>query len=203
MAAAMNDIVRVIHNQSLAGQTVQNVYFYRVVTLTGLEGAYLEVVRDWFLDEVLPPIQVMQSTALTYIGLNIQNVTNGIDFLDYAFVQPYGGTVVNDTLPPYATYTFRLIRETLVTRNGYKRFAGVFENAQNNGVLNPAYAAPINDIAVALAADIQPPPSIVPLLAPVIVRKDSTGVITAVNDVGGSDFRGIGTQNTRKIGYGS
>lgn len=202
MAAALNDVIRVTVNQTQNGQLVQNVYHYQVVTLTGLEGPYLEVVRDWMLDEVLPPIVEIQAAALNYDTMLIQNVTNGIDFLEYAWSTPYFGAQSVDALPPNSTYTFRLIRETLATRHGYKRFAGVAENMQANGVWTGS-ASLLTDVEEALAADIQPAPSIVPLLAPVIVRKDAEGVITAVNNIGSSDFRGIGTQNTRKIGRGS
>ncbi len=202
MAAALNDVVRVTVNQKQAGQTVLNVYHYQVVTLTGLDDGYLEVVRDWMLNEVIPPVLAIQNQALAYHSMLIQNVTNGIDFLEYAWSPPAGGAGTGDVLPPYATYTFRLLRETLATRHGYKRFAGVNEGSQNNGT-SLVSAAEIAAIEDALAADIQPAPSIVPLLAPVIVRKDATGAIMAVNNVGGCDFRGIGTQNTRKIGRGS
>jgi hypothetical protein len=202
VAAALNDVIKVVANQRQNGQLVQNVYHYQVVTLTGLEGPYLEIVRDWMINEVLPPILVIQSSQLVYESLFIINMSNGVDFLEHTFSPNLPGEGEVNVLPPYATMTFRLIRETLATRNGYKRFAGVPENIQQNGVYigSEAFLTPIEE---ALAADIQPAPSIIPLFAPVIVRRGASGTIEAVNNIGASDFRGIGTQNTRKIGRGA
>lgn len=202
MAAAQNDIIRVIVNQRQAGQVIQNVYFYRVVTLTGLADDYLSLVADWMVNEVFPPIRNIQAAQLTYENINITNVTNGIDFYDRVFSPALAGLSPGDAMPPNVTYTFRLLRETLATRHGYKRFAGVDETLQSNGLYIGSENA-TGAIQEALAADIQPAPSIIPLLEPVIVRKDAAGAISAVNSVGASDFRGIGTQNTRKIGRGS
>ncbi len=201
MAAALNDIIRVTVNQRQKNQLVQNVFHYQVVTLTGLTGEYLEVVRDWMLNEVIPPVRAIQSWGLVYTGMLIQNVSNEIDFLEYTWATPLPGAQENQPLPPNSVYTFRLQRETLVTRHGYKRFSGVSEALQDNGDFTGS-AALLTAIQEALAADIQPAPSVIPLLAPVIVKKSTAGAILAVNNIGGSDFRGIGTQNTRKVGRG-
>lgn len=202
MAAELNDVVRIIVSQTQNGQTVQNVFWYRVVAATGLAYDYLEVVRDWMLNEVLPPIWNLQSDGLVYVTMNIQNVTNGIDFLDHVFSPTEQPANTGDYMPPFVTYTFRLLRETLATRHGYKRFAGVREVNVANGVsvLNPVDYEPVED---ALGADIQPAPSLIPLLEPVIVRRSTAGTIVAVNSVSAGQYRGIGTQNTRKIGRGS
>lgn len=201
MAASMGDVIRVIVNQTQAGQTIQNVYHYQVVTLTGLEGDYLQVVIDWVVNEVIPPVAALQSDALEYVSVFAINVTNNVDFKEQSLLGS-AGAITGDAMPPNVTYTFRLIRETLATRHGYKRFAGVPESKQSNGSIQAVTDTQITAITDALAADIQPAPSVVPLLAPVIVRKSATGTVVAVNNVGSADFRGIGTQNTRKIGRG-
>ncbi len=201
MAANLNDVIQMTVIQEQAGQQVLNVYHYQVVTLTGLDGDYLQVLIDHFNDEIKPQIVALQSNALAYKGIRVVNLTNGVDFLEYTYPASTTGQVATDALPPNVTYTFRLLRETLATRHGYKRFSGVAESMQNNGVFAGNQAI-IDNLRGELASDVQPAPSVVPLMAPVIVRKDATGAVIAVNNIGGSDFRGIGTQNTRKIGRG-
>lgn len=202
MAASNGDVVRVTVNQRQDGEVVQNIYHYQVVTLTGLGGDYLEIVRDWMINEVLAAVRGIQTASLKYENLFIQNVTNGIDFIDHTFVDVTGTQGAVETLPSFVTLTFRLLRETLATRHGYKRYAGIPE-AWTSGNTFVGLGSSIDLVRTKLYADIQPAPSVVPLLAPVIVRKDATGAITAINNVGGADFRGIGSQNTRKAGRGS
>ena len=202
MAAALNDIVQVVVRQTMSGQEILNRYWFRVVALTGLGEGYLEIVRDHMLTVIIPAVRAIQGANLQYHGIDIVNFTNGIDFLNHVISPFLPGSVPQQSLPPNVNWTFRLLRETRATRHGYKRFSGVPETLQEQGM--PLLDAGLRTaIETALAQDIQPAPSVIPLLAPVIVRLGAGGVVEAVNDIRAAEFRLIGTQNTRKIGRGS
>jgi len=120
------------------------------------------------------------------------------------------GTDGNPSLPPYATWTFKLVRPSSTYRHGFKRFAGVGENSQDNGIIQSGTVTAINAVASALAATLNPvnPSSGVAgggLATPVITRQEQNGMpvrpvlvdnpVTVVFDL-------IGTQNSRKYGAG-
>lgn len=202
MAASQGDIIQITDVQVQKGQQVLNVYNYEVVTLTGLADNYLEVIADWYEEVGLAAVRGIQSSSLVHIGLRVINYTTGIDFLERPLAN-LAGVRPAPVLPPNVCWTFRLLRETRATRHGWKRYAGVAEQDQNNGDNEGLGAAQLDPVLNFLAADFQPAPSVVPLLAPVIVRKNALGEVVAKNNIGAAEYRHIGTQNTRKIGRGS
>lgn len=203
MAAALGDIIRITDRQRYLVQQVLNVYFYRVTSLTGLTGDYLGVFATNFQGAVLDPVKELQVEALTHESLYLENLTNGIDISEVTDGFPQTGEYGNvDGMPPFVSYGFQLVRESRVTRNGYKRFGGVPEAAVDAGVYvgDPAL---ITDVENGLGADLQA--GLVTYAEPVILKHPFTVPLVAPEyaSISAGLYKGIGSQNTRKFGRGA
>ncbi len=88
-----------------------------------------------------------------------------------------------------------------MTRNGYKRFAGLSEaNVSGNTLVG--LDTPVANLQTALAADIML--SVVSVAEPVIVKRPIVAPVTSYlySSIGSATFRSVGTQNSRKAGRG-
>jgi len=184
------------------GQQVLNVYYYRVNGVTPLADPYLEAMSNWFETTVLPAVIAIQSDALSHVSREWRNLTNGADLYTNTSVVPGGiSTPSAGNSPSYVSAGFILRRESLVTRNGYKRFAGIPESQimGNTWVQSPTEIAALEE---ALASDIFV--SLVTIAEPVIVKRPIVVPVTEYDyaSIGSAQFRGLGTQNTRKAGRG-
>ena len=200
MAAALGDLIRIVDNQTYLNEPLMNVYWYRVTSVTGFTDDGYEAMADWFVDTVVDPVRAIQSDGLLHTTLQVVNMTNGIDFFEENINLP--GTIASGTgedAPSNLSYGFRLIRESLVTRNGYKRFAGVVDGGMdgNDIALNPTDVTAIED---ALSADVVI--GIATLAEPVIVKHPvgsppvASYLYSSIGDAVVAAH--VGTQNTRK-----
>lgn len=187
----------------MLSQQVLNVYYYRVTSITGLTDAAYAAFDAWFTANLITPIKAIQVSALVHTAIQIRNLTNGLDYYENAYsVAGTRATTTTSVLPPNVTHTFRLVRESLATRNGYKRYAGVDEQDITSGtsILSSTLS---NAIIAALKMDYIS--GAVTLAEPVIPKRPivvPTGSYV-YSSIGDAQYRGIGTQNTRKIGRGS
>lgn len=188
----------------LLGQECLNVFHYRQTSATAVDNssedlidAYREVVRDPILT-----IQASQYTLERYEAANISVV--GPDFYALSEPAPLAGGRVGDVISSFQAWGFRYNRATRLSRNGWKRIAGVIEADSTNGVLNPAINALINAAAAAMAIDITGTLYNVSF-EPVIYRAvpTSTGQLPGAFPINGVNYVRITTQNTRKVGRGS
>lgn len=157
-------------------------------------------------DAVYEHILLCTSVNVRYTGGLWKNLSDPTEI--GSFIIPGGviGAGGGDALPPYSSYSFLLRRLNATTRNGHKRFAGIPENAQANGI---AISSIIDELE--LAADVfgnpidiefASPSTLTLTLAPRIVRKNAAGAMTLSQPVLSAEYTGIGTQNTRKYGRG-
>lgn len=202
MTVATGDFLQLIARQLHANQQILNVFYYKWIA-TGQSGvAYLTNFMDTFETNIRFNLLGVQATSLTWTGLSVRNLTNGIDLAERAYDPAIPGSIAGDHMPPFVTNTFRLNRVNLLVRNGYKRFGGVPEAHQNGGISSMPTANQTN-IKAALLMDL--PISATPSLRPVILRRPLPLLVPqghAHSEVGSVDFRGIGSQNTRKFGRG-
>jgi len=203
VAATLGDLIQIIDEQSYLGEKVLNIYYYRIITIAGLGSDYLELVADWFEDNVIAAVVQEQIGQLSHDLISTRNLSNGIDFYEKPIDTV--GTLTADAngqAPSYVSLGFKLIRESLVTRNGYKRFSGLADaRIQGN-----TYFGDEEDIAAiedALAADIVI--GAVSVAEPVIVKRPLAAAPIAsyeYSSIGSSQMVGLGSQNTRKPGRG-
>lgn len=186
---------------TLNSQECRNVQFYRcaaandVISLTEVAG---------YLGDYAKPEYVAITTKDT-VGSQVivEDVTFGLEF--GAAVWNWQGADAGNTLPPYACYAIRLNRGTKITRNGYKRIAGVPEAVQDAGDLTPAAIAAVQNAADTLFGqeiDITLPDDREFSLVPLIVGRNATGKpdLTRVQNVQSVTVLGkTTTQNSRKF----
>jgi len=200
VAVATGDLIRCVDFQSLLGQTVLNVYYFIwTPVLPGSDG-YLEDANTSFLDLYMPSITAVQVNTLEHTHREWRNLTNGVDLFDDDTVIP-GDIDSGQPLNSFTSLGFMLRRDSLVTRNGYKRFAGLVEgDVQGNDWVGGDTR--IDNLKAALMETLVT--GIVPSLAPIIVKRpipepavdyDHSGIVSVA-------FRGLGTQNSRKPGRG-
>ena len=198
MGALLGDFLRITMSSFMFDQTILNVLYYRVTSIAGFTDDGYEACLDDFVDNILEPVQLATSTDFRFDSLYLQNISNGIDIATRNI--GLDGSIGAGSLPSFVNYTFRLQRETVATRNGYKRFAGVPESY----VTGNTYTGPgglIDTIEQGLALDLLS--GLVSIAEPVIMKRPLPTIVPSshpYSSIGGSDFRGIGTQNTRKGG---
>lgn len=201
MAAALGDFLRFDLFGRLFGQDILNVFYYRVTSLTGFTDDGYDALLGEFQGTVMDNVVSMLSQDFKFRELVITNVTNGVDFVTQTFgASEYFGEIESPSLPSYVCFTFRLQRETLTTRNGYKRFAGCPESSVSGNEVT-ANLAVIPAIEAGLASDLVS--GLATLCEPVIVKRPLPTLVPSshpYSSIGGCDFRGIGSQNTRKGG---
>ena len=202
MSAGLGDFIRVTDKQILDGQTVLNVFFYRVVSITGITDGYLGSLAAWFDLHVTTAIQGVQHAAINHKEMFLENLTNGVDIYTYVYPGDRKGiTTSGDVMPSFVTWGFQLMRENRNTRHGYKRFSGVGEVQVSNG--QPDIGSTYTDtLATALALDWTE--GVYTFAEPVILRHPITVPLVSpvYSSIGSARFKGLGTQNTRKSGRG-
>lgn len=200
MAVADGDLIQIVDFQTYLGQDVLNVYYYRFVVLTGATFAIYSSLADWFQDNVIAAVVAIQNAQLVHNSIEIRNLSNGIDiFTKNIAVAGEDGAGGADAATSFLSVGFKLVRESLVTRNGYKRFAGINEeNTSENQFFFPAGAQ--SAIELVLAGDVVI--GLVTSFVPIIVKRPIGSPPVAAylySDIGSAEYAGhLGTQNTRK-----
>lgn len=200
MAAVAGDLLRVVDTQTYLGQTVQNVFYFKVIDLLGAPDGYFEDVNASFEDIYLTPIRALQNPNLLHTHREWRNLSNNLDIASFSDV--LAGTFAGvDPINSFTSAGFLLQRATLATRNGYKRFAGLDETVVSGNTYTGG-ATLTDNISAALVSDLFV--GIIDFAAPKIIKRPipvpAVGYVD--NAITEAPFRGIGTQNTRKPGRG-
>lgn len=199
---ANGDLIQCIDNQEYLGQQILNVYYYRITPPLGIVGTFLSELNDAFETTVLTPVRAIQANVLTHVSREWKNLSNGVDlFVDGTVLAGTRGSGGSTLLPSFVSAGFILRRESLVTRNGYKRIAGLVEE----DVTGNTWVGDMGDIAdieAGLAADLVY--GLATAAEPIIVKRPIVPPVSSYDyaSIGSASFRGIGTQNTRKAGRG-
>lgn len=208
MALAVNDLIQITDVQTLYGQSVLNVYHYRMVALEPLvDYNDLDVAFDSI---VLSVVETCQSGAVTHTRLIIQNLTNGLDI--YEGIHSETGDRAANAASSILAYGFRLNRTTALTRHGHKRIAGVDEgDLVGNDPVALFKTSNLDLAATAFAADIVRTGTVDHDLVaePVIIGRFPQGHAQAgqldlskVNPVASAQFIRVTSQTTRRAGRG-
>lgn len=197
---ALNDLYRLIDRQTLLGQEVLNVYYYKQSTAAGSSIMLMEA----FFADVVAPMLPLQSNALTHTRIDVENLTGVVDYVEQVLLGNNIGTNTGEALPPFVCYGIRWNRASRLSRHGYKRIAGVTETTQNGGGLVSTFDDEMATLVTAMQTPVTEDtgPS---GYTPVIVRKTGSAPNYTYDDfeVGSCQFTGITSQVSRKYGRGS
>jgi len=187
---------------TVMGVNTRNVFFYSQTN--GLAEASAALV-DNFNADILQPIRTILTVDMIFSAISVINLDNPEDFATLTLSPTQAGNVDAETLPPFVTWSFRYNRTSLAVRNGAKRFAGVPETYQENGVLVSGTPT-TNVLAVAAALDDAVSDGAGTTFIPVIMKKtrippegEFESFLYEEFTVGGVVYTHIGSQNTRKF----
>ncbi len=147
--AQTGDILRVVLNQDIRGQLIQNVLHYAFAA----NDAYSETLIAERLWDILPNALIsIQHSELSHTSIDVYNLTDGVSVGSFAGVPKIGLVSAGECLPPFVCWKYVFRRNRTVERNGYLRLAGVPEVAQSIGVVVAAYADEADNIATVLGS---------------------------------------------------
>lgn len=205
--AAVGNHLQMIAEQALAGisKPALNVWYFEILTMTAPQplaniATFLSV---WYEDYFVLPILNMQSSACTHVQLTFNNLENfETDFAVIPLENTPTGAVIGDFAASSQAWSFKLVRSTRVTRNGSKRIPGVPDTyVTNNAPTTQAMTAATE--VVDMLNDL-PPVDLGPggtmglgLVIPKTPIAPAT-LPTVFNNVANVQFRGNGTQTSRK-----
>jgi len=210
---ALDDIyrVRLIQAYGTSGQQSINVFHYKQVFEVDPSGDAAELLVN-FRDNVETLIRDCQTANISTLQIAVENVVPGTDNAYESFaLNTRFGDHADQALPPFACYAFRLNRTSSAVRNGQKRFWGIPETHQVDGVINATGLGFTVPLAAALGADLGGIPTF-NTFRPIIYRiareevtipaKTIPALAAANFPISSAAYISISTQNSRKFGTG-
>jgi len=207
---SLNDIYRITCTQIFtpSSQVCLNVFYYKQVTAGALEGA-AALLDEFDGSLVRDKIRAIQNENVNWLQILVENIVPSSDNAqaDYA-LGAVAGNRSGEALPPYAAWAFRLNRQTNESRHGQKRFVGVSEGDQVDGVAEAALTTDLTAVATALESTLGGPPPGAATFQPVIFRQGKPSVtipekivpavIQSDFPISTAQYVSVSTQNTRK-----
>lgn len=129
---AEGDIYQLVDKQTLFEQEVLNVYFYRQ-TAPVLIGNVPQQLADAFDGQVMPDILGIQSVNDVHQELIVTNLFNPAEHYT-KLVSEAGAYATGESESTFTAAGFRMVNDNGTIRSGSKRYAGVPEVADVNGV---------------------------------------------------------------------
>jgi len=175
---------------------ILNVFHYRNDDQVAISGADISALLDEWIANVLPGILAFQSDQIVYLEVRGRSVT-GVTFASVSLGST-DGDITGSALPPYVAYEFIYKRATALTRNGFKRFGGVIEEAiDQGGNVTGAVAAALT------AAEATLETGLVDIVGfpyrPIILGRPVPPVLPLrVGEIDEIAFQRVTTQNSRK-----
>lgn len=194
------DLFQITSYQTLLNEDILNVYYYRQTVIGTMAPSDLIDLLNAFKTNVIDQVRKEQVDTLVHTLLEVRNLSNNLDIA--TIIPGVSGMVAAAAaaiLPTYVTVGYKLVRESLVTRHGYKRFSGLSEAQVTGNTYVPASAANVTAIQTALAMDLGGPDF--PIVEPVIVKRPfvpPVGTAYQYSSIGSAVLRGLGSQNSRK-----
>lgn len=204
------DVYQVVDKSLLDGQECLNVFFYQARNVLGAPDAI--DMADAYEGQLLPAVLGIQTSDVLHTEIRVTNLFNPSDVHVRAISEPGLLSGADDKLPIFSAVGFRLVGDNGAVRNGSKRFVGVTEPTQTDGVITQAgYLAALDALATAISETLLF--GVIEQFVPVIVGRllvggayvlpDNLGdtVLSSVVDAIFSTL--ITSQVSRKIGVGS
>lgn len=124
----------------------RNIQFYRCSTVSDVIS--LTEAAGYLGDIAAPLYAAITPSVVIGERVIVEDITTGLEFGTQTW--SWTGLDAGEALPPYVAYGIRLNRGSKVTRNGYKRIAGVPESAQSAGDLVQVTIDALEDLGEAL-----------------------------------------------------
>lgn len=198
--AAVNDIIQLKLFQTLSTQDVLNVFHWRLVE--GSSPISATEVAEAFVENILPTLAGVCTSTLQYQSIEAVNLAHPADFIILPNTE-FGGVTEGTwagsggTASSFVCTTFRYERQALGQSYGFKRFAGVPENAiGTEAVVDSTYLSACQTLATVLSIPLEGDSAF--YAAAVVSRPISLGTNPLNRLANGVSFRGIGSQNSRK-----
>lgn len=191
----------------LYDQSIENIFHYRGNALTSPDAID---IAEAFYDQILPDIQAITATDVFFTEIRVHDLMAS-DSPAIWTVGENGASSADQSLPPFNAFGFTLNVGSTVTRPGHKRFAGVVESDQNDGVVTAAGTIAAGAaLATTLAFNLfDTATGLIPWAAGVIVKRilddDSYRLPTSVGElvtnaiVDAAMSLIVSSQNSRKL----
>lgn len=211
MAITLGSLIEITNVGTILGQQTMNVWQYQVDGSAFLVEP-VQIAEAWW-NHVKATLRAIPGSDFTsmFLAVRITELNNPVgDFAEYAVpIGERGGTrspgAAADGMPQFSAVGVRLTVGTRLTRPGQKRFAGLVEGDQANGVLAAGIVTATNTaMAVMSAPMILGAPAATIVLNPIVTRRDAAGSVVEHQPViGWVTNPNVTTQNSRKIGRGA
>jgi len=144
-------IYRITAKGTFQGQQNVNVFYYRAFDT---EGAIelLEAIAA-FVTVVIEVVKVIQRVSYVWDTVVMEDLTDGVTFATSAINVP--GTYTDGASgQSFAAAGYRLLRQSKVTRNGYKRFGGLGVSIMSGNAWAGTASTILGNVATALQSTI-------------------------------------------------
>lgn len=197
---AVDDKYLLKDKQTFRAQQVINTYYFVQTAGAGTADALVAA----FKADMLPELIAVQSTFLTHESIEVINLDDPTDFYEEALSASNVGTVSGEMAPVFVAWGYRLLRASRLSRNGYKRIAGVGEADLGDGDAASAALTRLNALATVMGGTITDTVTS-STWKPVIMSRSGVApnIVYTPNDVSGAEYISVTSQNSRKYGRGS
>jgi hypothetical protein len=134
---ALNDLYELTLETRLYSQVCYNVFFYhQALAFVTTYPTISQVLNENWIAQRLPAVQAVLAGDVNLTGVRVRNLYDNADAYEASISGVGGATQVgSDTLPSFAAYGFSLGPQEPSVRPGSKRFVGVAEAAQSDGII--------------------------------------------------------------------
>jgi len=200
---AIGDVYEVRLRGEYVSQVILNVFHYQSAGTADIAEPELTIAAALGAILVAQLVNIQVET-FQWIDAYVKHLVDGGAEATFPFAGGEPGVIAAEGLPPHDAWAFRYNRSLTTTRHGQKRFAGVPETWQNNGVTVSGFLTTLDDVGDNLERDITDADGFGAgeILRPVIYSKFLNGELRETpitNPVSSVSFVRISTQNTRKV----
>lgn len=205
----IGDVFQLTDVQEWQGQQCLNVYFYRQAVI--LVGNAAQQLAEAYINELMPGVQQIQDSNVVHTSIICKNLFNESEAYTELISEP--GGLAQVSLPSFNAVAFRLSGNNSAVRDGQKRFAGVTETSQDEGVIVDAtYLANLDILGAALLTFLSggiSPDAFIPVIVKRILdggsyRLPANSGEAVLSDVIEYLFNvDVSSQTSRKVGRGA
>lgn len=136
---AGGDIYELTLHQLDRGQVCENVfYFEQRFEFVTTDPTHAQVLAENWRDQILPSISACQPAEVLTTGVSVKNLFDVSDGYDLALSIAGGFATDRQMESTFNAIGFKLNGNNPAVKNGSKRFAGVFEDYVDDGVITGA-----------------------------------------------------------------